>query len=122
MIKRFASALAAVVAAAGLMVIVTPAANASNASTDRCTNLFVAYTSSGNTRYVDYAEARNICSTYWGFHNVGGNTGPTTSQGSHRVYYGGAAFARGNYICASSWRHVSGSNFQNVGSPCTLLA
>ncbi|WP_158843422.1 hypothetical protein [Saccharothrix deserti] len=122
MIKRLVSALFAVVAVAGVLFAAAPAANASNGSTDRCTYLFVEYTTSGNTRYLHWAEARNICATYWGFHKVGGVTGPTQNQGSFRVNYGGRAVSPGGYICAESWKHISGSHFDLMGAPCTLIA
>ncbi|MBB5805625.1 hypothetical protein F4560_005393 [Saccharothrix ecbatanensis] len=122
MIKRLLSALFAVVAAAGLLFAAAPTALASNASTNGCTTLWVEYTTSGGLRSIHWAEARNICGTYWGFHNVGGVTGPTHNQGSFRVNYGGVGVAPGNYICAESWQHVSGTHFNRVGAPCTLIA
>ncbi|XVV02555.1 hypothetical protein ACQPW3_35165 [Actinosynnema sp. CA-248983] len=122
MIKRFAASLAAIAAVLGVMVVAAPAAHASNVSTDRCTRLYVEYTSSGSTRTVYWAEATNVCSPYWGFHNVGGETGPTQTQGSYRKKYGGVNYQQGNRICAISWKHISGSHFEEVGRPCTLLA
>lgn len=32
------------------------------------------------------------------------------------------AVQAGGYICATSRRHVSGSTFERVGAPCTLIA
>ncbi|MFE2752203.1 hypothetical protein ACFXGA_09370 [Actinosynnema sp. NPDC059335] len=122
MIKRIASALAAVVAAAGLLFVAQPTALASNGSSNGCTYLFVEYTSSGSTRYINYATASNTCGTYWGFHEIGGVTGPTQNQGSFTRYYGNVAVQAGGYICATSWRHIGGSTFERVGAPCTLIA
>lgn len=122
MIKRFAASLAAFAAVFGVMVVVSPVAHASNVSTDRCTQLYVEYTSSGSTRTVYWARATNVCALYTGFHNVGGEVGPTTTQGSYTKNYGGVNFQQGNRICAISWKLISGTHFENVGQPCTLLA
>lgn len=121
MMKRLGSLLGVVAATVGLSVAFSPAAHASNASTDRCTRIFAEYeTHAGGAKYLKYVESSNVCGGYWGhFQTAGVDDADRNPIATHRVYFN--RYYSGDCLRSFGWRNNGNGTYTNMGTPCVTL-
>lgn len=103
MLRRSIATIFVVASTLTLAVVVVQPAAASNGSRDGCVSLFVEYESRmGETsRFVEYAEARNVCEPFRGaFYTDNVRSPYSEGPAPHRVTVN-RRVDRGDYICSA---------------------
>ncbi|WP_405060933.1 hypothetical protein OG474_04640 [Kribbella sp. NBC_01505] len=121
-IKRWGTVAAALVLGITGSGIAATQAWASNASSNRCISVFVEYVTQGDgSKYVYWAESRNICGAFAGhFQTAGVNGADTNPIQTHRVNFN-RVLPRGSCIQGIAWKN-NGGQWSDVGNTCTLIA
>lgn len=123
MLRKLCATLAIVGATATLLAVNTSSAQASNAATNGCTQLFVEYTSSGSTRYVSYVEASNVCAPYRGYFSISGRVFPVSDPiKTSRQNIGDVPLSNTDGFCADGYEVGADGSENNRGHVCVPLA